>query len=104
MKIKEKSSQKLIYFPKNLNSSLSSHQILLKSELTNKEYLFSELLDKDGLVDYYSFILDITNIPDGEYKYYIDDNDACGLIIIGEPSSSSTSYSEHNNKFIVYGE
>lgn len=75
------------------------------SELTNKEYSFDGLTDGDDLADYYVFTLNLSDIPDGEYKYTIDD-DACGLIILGDLQikANNVVYDDNNNKFIVYGE
>lgn len=106
MRIKEKTTETVVFFPKNSINLSKNHSILLKSELTNKEYILSDLEDKDNLVDYYKFICDFANIPDGEYIYKIDE-DACGLLILGDLKSiiEKVEYvEENNNKYIVYND
>lgn len=105
MRIKEKTSENVVFFPKNLGKTGKIHTILLHSELTNEDYKFDDVLDTGDLIDYYVFTCDFSNIPDGEYKYNID-NDACGLIILGDLNKKTKEenviFTENNNKYIVY--
>lgn len=102
MRIIDKNTQNLIYFPKNLNNFKEIHLITFTSEITNKSYSF-DVRDEDNLFDYYVFTLDLSDLPDGEYKYNIDE-DACGLIILGDLTKINTIYDKNNNKYIIYGE
>lgn len=103
MRIIDKFAENIVYFPKNQQSLIEKHIILLKSELTNEEYKLDNLTDLDDLYDYYVFNCNFSNIPDGEYKYIIDDNDACGLLILGKVESkiNEVIYTE-DQKYIVY--
>lgn len=101
MRIKDKISEKLVKFPKNLNNNLEKHKMVFKSEITNKEYSIEDLTDEGNLSDYYVFTLDLSQFDDGEYKYKIDE-DACGLIILGELNPNNIEYKDNNNKYVVY--
>lgn len=103
MRITEKSTENVVFFPKNIQKSQQFHNILLHSELTNKDYIIDNLVDNDNLYDYYKFECNFSNIPDGEYKYIIDDNMATGLIILGnvKRTINEVVYSE-DPKYIVY--
>lgn len=105
MRIKEKTAENIVFFPKNTQNFKQFHTILLHSELTNKDYKLEQLTDKDSLIDYYKFVCNFLEIPNGEYIYTIDDNAACGLIILGEVNSTINNIEyvdEDNNKYIVY--
>lgn len=103
MRIKQRLSKTEVILPKNTPQFTQNHTFSMYSEMTNDEYSL-ECVDEGGLSDFFVFTMDLTNIPDGEYRYRIDE-DACGLIILGELAYNNTSYTdENNNKFIVYGE
>lgn len=103
MRIIEKTAENIVFFPKNTPNSTEKHSILLHSELTNEDYKLEDLIDNDTLYDYYKFNCNFSNIPDGEYKYIIDDNIATGLIILGnvKRTINEVVYSD-DPKYIVY--
>lgn len=105
MRITEKSTENAVFFPKNIQNSQQFHKILLHSEFTNKDYIIDNLVDNDNLYDYYSFVCNFSEIPNGEYVYTVDDGDACGLLILGNLKSTVESVEyETNQKYIIYGD
>lgn len=102
MKITEKLDKTQLILPKNTHN-LGELQLVLLSNSTNKEYNFS-VEDTTNYSDYYTFEVDFTEVPDGEYNYYVKVNDeilAKGLMYIDCFKNNNTEYIQ-NNKYIVY--
>lgn len=73
--ISDKSEEKTVYFPKNLYNSTEDLYILkLTDRGTNREYTF-ELADTlEASYGFYSFKVDFSQIPDGEYEYVVNNS------------------------------
>ena len=101
--ILDKTDEKTVLIPKNKKSCKLDYKFLLKSELDNKFYGF-DVTDENYLSNYYSFSIDFSDIPNGEYTYQIDDEEK-GLLRIGEIEYDHTDYENNeNNDYIVYGD
>lgn len=81
IKVTDKSTIKPLYFPKT-NPQKYCHIVLYG--MSEEVYdLGEEIYDLSSYEDFYMFELDLSNIPDGEYKWVIN-NYECGLLIIGD--------------------
>lgn len=101
MIIKDKYTQKTVYFPKNEINFAETNTLVLYSELTNKQYEF-KVADKSQYINYFVFDIDFSQLKDGEYVYTID-GAAKGLVIIGEPTYNPKT-NKNNNTIKCYGE
>lgn len=83
--VKDKNEENPVYFPQNLYTNSDYYDLKLCDRGTNKEYDFENLEDKH-LVTYgfYTFYLDFSSCPQGEYEYLISDshNDTVGTGLI----------------------
>lgn len=114
IKVTDKFTKKEYYFPRERYFGIThGHKpmhILKLYGIGEEEYEIGMLQDGNLFEDFYSFRLNFSDIPDGEYKYTIDDYER-GLIIIGDltvnsiaPSDKDT-YNQYENKdAIIYYE
>ena len=107
MKIPIKSTENVVYFPKNLSKNTETSDILLFSELSNKKYEFLKRTDEKNLYDYYVFTLDLSEVEDGEYVYYVKNDGnivSKGVLNIGDinTNTTNTTYVGNDSKFIIY--
>lgn len=75
------------------------HILTLKSKITNKLYEFD--VEDEGSRDFYVIKMDFSTIPNGEYEYTID-NDAKGLLRVGDLAIQSTAYNADKDGVIYY--
>lgn len=105
--ISNKNIENSVYFPQNIYTNNNDiFKIVFVDRGTNKEYVFENLDDKHLVqYDYYTFFINFTSMPKGEYEYTIfDSNDKIvgkGLIRLNELKQDNIYYNK-NNEFIVY--
>lgn len=90
-----------VKIPRTSNKIQETYNILIESQATNQAYTFEDVVDTTSLRDYYTFTLDLSEIPDGEYEYNVS-NLCEGLIQIGEISHTISAYTQ-NNEYKEYG-
>lgn len=104
--VDNKDIQNMIYFPKNIyNGGNNVYGIELRDRGTNVTYSF------DGVVDnmlvpfgFYTFNLDFSSIPSGEYEYRIYN----GLTVLGtglirlNGISDETEYYDEKRTYVTY--
>lgn len=88
IEILNKAEQHYVYFPKNDEQHLEIYELVLHSELSQKNYSFN-LTDDGNSSRYYKFNIDFSNVDDGEYNYSISGYDT-GLIRIGDIDANHT--------------
>lgn len=105
--VSDKNIENSVYFPQNIyTDNTDIYKLVLNDRGTNKQYEFENLDDKHLVqYDFYSFLLDFSNLPEGEYEYTIFDsnNDVVskGLIRLNELIQDNIYYNK-NNEFITY--
>lgn len=105
--ISNKNIENSIYFPQNIyTDNTNLYKLVLNDRGTNKKYEFVDIEDRHLVqCDFYSFFLNFSNLPEGEYEYTIFDsnNDIVGkgLIRLNELEENNVSYNK-NNEYIVY--
>lgn len=92
IRIEDKRTINVTFFPKN-RTDFNATLLKLRSEVTLEEYEFA-VEDISGYRDYFTFAVDFSNVPDGEYIYEITDGTIknCGLIRFGALGTSDTEY------------
>lgn len=83
--IDNKTASQTVYFPKNYIRNDENLSLKLHSNYTHKDFILSVEDTKEKIFNW-SFILDLSNIPDGEYIYNIYSENIMlshGLIQIG---------------------
>lgn len=108
IKVTDKFTKVEYFFPKVRDLGVNVHIVKLYG-IGEEEYeLF--LRDSGDYSDFYVFNTDFSELPDGEYKYKIDDYEK-GLIIVGDLKVNSKSpndkdtYEQYENKDnIIYYE
>lgn len=104
--IRDKNKENILYLPKNLNKNESFYSLVLVDRATNKEYLFDNIEDLFLVkFDYYTFKLNFSEIPSGEYEYCITSNHTIfgnGLIRLNEITRSNPTNYNDNRTYIVY--
>lgn len=105
--ISNKNIENSVYFPQNIyTDNTNVYKLVLNDRGTNKQYEFVDLEDRHLVqYDFYSFFLNFSNLPEGEYEYTIfDSNDNVvgkGLIRLNELEENNVYYNK-NNEFIAY--
>lgn len=79
IRIADKSAEILIYFPKLGNKD--NFNLILKNGI-GEVYDMGNIKNTRNHPNFLQAKLNFTDIPDGEYTYYLDETD-CGLILIG---------------------
>lgn len=69
--ISDKSVQNLVYFPKNIYNDQEPTHLTLTDRATNNVYNFGVTDERRSSYGFYSFTLDFSNIPEGEYEYAV---------------------------------
>lgn len=108
IKVTDKLTKNDYFFPKVRDLGTNTHIIKLYG-IGEEEYELS-LIDSGDYSDFYVFNADFKDIPDGEYKYIIDDYEK-GLIIVGDltvnsitPNDKDTYNQYENKEEIIYYE
>lgn len=105
--VSDKNIENSVYFPQNIcTDNTDVYKLVLNDRGTNKEYVFDNLDDKHLVqYDFYSFSLNFSKLPEGEYEYTIFDsnNDIVGkgIIRLNELEQDNIYYNK-NNEFIAY--
>lgn len=105
--VSDKNIENSVYFPQNIYTNNNDiYKLLLNDRGTNKKYEFEHLEDKHLVqYDFYSFLLNFSNLPEGEYEYTIYDSNekvvGSGLIRLNALEQENTYYNK-NNEFIAY--
>lgn len=98
MIILESKEDKIIQIPKTFSFNYDMYDLFIKSEVTNKEYVFKDNVNLSQSPLYYQFILDLSELEDkSEYRYTILKNNFIleeGLMRIGDYKDKKTSYDE----------
>ena len=87
IEIDDKAIQQYVYFPQNSNVEADSYSLVLHSELTQLDIEFNGLTDESKSKNYFKFLIDASQVDDGEFNYSIKANGnivATGLIKIGK--------------------
>lgn len=105
--ISNKNIENSVYFPQNIYTNNNDiYKIIFVDRGTNKQYEFNNLDDKHLVqYDFYSFFINFSSMPEGEYEYTIFDsnNDIVGkgLIRLNELEQDNIYYNK-NNEYIAY--
>lgn len=105
--ISDKNIENSVYFPQNLyTDNTDVYKLVLNDRGTNKQYEFDKLDDKHLVqYDFYSFLINFSSVPEGEYEYAIFDSNkkvvGKGLIRLNELKQDNIYYNK-NNEFIAY--
>lgn len=80
--ITDKTEQKTIYFPRNyyLDENEDSYKLVLTDRGTNKTYEFEVVDLFEATYGFYSFNPDLSNLPNAEYEYSIEENKGDSII------------------------
>lgn len=93
--------QKLIMIPKHVNIA-GELNLTLRHNLTNTEYVFNDLPNNDTSSLFWTFTIDFSNLPTGEYNYYLNGVET-GLLQISQSTTSPISYTTEKT-IIQYGD
>lgn len=105
--VSNKNMENSVYFPQNIYTrNTDIYTIILNDRGTNKKYTFSGLDDKHLVpVSFYTFFINFTDVPEGEYEYSIFDSNnnvvGTGLIRLNELEQTNTVYN-NNRTYIAY--
>jgi hypothetical protein len=105
--IENKNMENSVYFPQNIyTSNTDIYTVVLFDRATNRKYTFSGLDDKHLVqFSFYTFFIDFTNIPEGEYEYSIIDSNSktvgTGLIRLNDLIESNVIYNDPRT-YIAY--
>lgn len=105
--VSDKNIENSVYFPQNIyTDNTDIYKIIFVDRGTNKQYVFDNLDDRHLVqYDYYSFFINFSSMPEGEYEYTIFDsnNDVVGkgLIRLNELKQDNIYYNK-NNEYIAY--
>lgn len=85
------------FIPKNFAPKTSGLTLTIKSTVNNEETVFN-VSDLSGLTDFFVVNPDMSEVPDGEYKYTVKDGEgetnSTGLIKKGNWKPSKTEYND----------
>ena len=96
-----------VYFPQNIyTQNTDIYSIILFDRGTNKKYSFNDLEDRHLVpMSFYTFFINFTNVPSGEYEYSILDSNAKivgnGIIRLGELERKDVEYND-SRFYIAY--
>lgn len=102
--VKQVSSGVTVYFPRNTVNNGENYDLTLHSEVQNENYTFSGLTDLSTNANFYSFTLDLSSVPEGEYEFQVSvgaDVESTGLLRVGEIKIPNTVYNQ-NEQIIEY--
>lgn len=96
--VKDKNIQNSVYFPQNIYTNNTDYYTLtLRDRGTNKVYEFKDLKDQHLVsYDFYTFFVDFSSCPQGEYEYVIYDSNketvATGIIRLNNLEPENVCY------------
>jgi len=104
--IPTKTTENMVYFPRNIyNLGGEDYKLVLVDRGTNVEYDFDVIDLHQANYGYYSFVLDLSKLPNDEYEYtiYTSDNDRVskGIIRLGDLIQNHIVY-DKDNQYIIY--
>lgn len=104
--VSDKNRVNTVYFPKNLYDNTGPYTVTLCDRGTNKKYYFAGLEDNRLASHmFYTFSINFSELPAGEYEYEINDEDesvcGTGIIRLNELVSDTVTYNK-NNEYIAY--
>lgn len=91
VKVLIKKGELPFYFPKVRENTVALHTLTLYNDFGDPIREI-DVIDTKTLKDYYYFLIDFSDVPDGEYVYTIDAIER-GLIIIGDLTPNKKQYS-----------
>lgn len=105
--ISNKNIENSVYFPRNVYTpNTDVYTLILNDRGTNRKYTFGNLEDKHLVqFGFYTFSLDLNELPQGEYEYSIIDSNekvvGTGLIRLNELESNNVYYNNERT-YIAY--
>lgn len=104
--IKNKEVINSVNFPRSTSNSASIYNLVLTNIAQVKDYSFTGLTNTSNTNLFYQFTIDLSELPNGEYKYAINDK-YIGLLRIGDykpiyKESTSKKYSPNVGGDIFY--
>ena len=105
--VSNKNIENSVYFPQNIYTDNNDiYKLILVDRGTNIQYTFENLDDKHLVqFDFYTFFIDFSNLPEGEYEYTIFDSNektvSKGLIRLNELEQENITYND-NRTYIAY--
>lgn len=105
--VSNKNIENSVYFPQNIyTDNTDIYKLILIDRGTNKQYTFENLDDKHLVqFDFYTFFINFSNLPEGEYEYTIFDSNnktvGKGLIRLNELEQENIIYND-NRTYIAY--
>lgn len=105
--VRDKNIQNSVYFPQNIyTNSTGIYTLRLVERGSNKSYVFESLEDRHLVpFGFYTFFLDFSDVPEGEYEYSITDSNNCtvgkGIIRLNQLEDRNEYYTE-KTEYVVY--
>ena len=105
--ISDKNIENSVYFPRNLYAGTEDeYTLVLNDRGSNTKHTFSNVEDKHLIsFGFYTFIVDFTQLPKGEYEYTIFDTNenivGTGLIRLNELTTNNVYYNNERT-YVVY--
>ena len=105
--IKDKNKINTVYFPKNIYTMETDiYNLVLVDRGLNNKIVVPEIEDSHIVpFGFYTFAIDFTNFPQGEYEYTIFDGDenivGSGLIRLNELEDDNTYYN-NDRTYVAY--
>ena len=103
VEINNKTEAQFVFYPKTQRST-GPYTLHIHSELSQKDWYFEDVEDKASLHDYYKFYIDYRSVDDGEFNYFILENEEVmdtGLMRIGIGKANARGY-DTPNEIIQY--
>lgn len=105
--VSDKNIENSVYFPQNIyTNGTGLYTLRLVERGSNKSYGFESLEDKHLVqFGFYTFFLDFSDVPEGEYEYTITDSNNSvvgkGIIRLNQLEETNEYYNE-KTEYVVY--
>ncbi len=105
--VRDKNIENSVYFPQNIyTNSNGFYSLRIIERGSNQSYNFNRLEDRHLVqFGFYTFFLDFSDVPEGEYEYTITDSNNSvvgkGIIRLNQLEDSNQYYTEKTD-YIVY--
>ena len=105
--VRDKNIENSVYFPQNIYTHTNGfYSIQMIERGSNRSFVFNRLEDRHLVqFGFYTFFLDFSNVPEGEYEYTITDSNNSvvgkGIIRLNQLEDSNQYYTEKTD-YIVY--